>query len=214
MASADVQSKIERALEEVGIHASVLVNEQTVALAGEVDTEEARLAAEDVVRGLAPSYQLDNGLDVQDTLPVDVEGFQTEERSANNLSSSREALDSGDSQLEPSFMDQPVATASEDVVDDQDESYFAPTDPVLEPGGRDNGDVVGGFSGTALETPAAERSASDGQIGDEALEEAVRRMLPKSKLGAAMLAKLKVYAGPSHPHQAQSPEPTELASAG
>jgi large subunit ribosomal protein L13 len=46
------------------------------------------------------------------------------------------------------------------------------------------------------------------------LEEAVRRMLPKSKLGAAMLAKLKTYAGPNHPHQAQQPEPTELASAG
>ena len=41
--------------------------------------------------------------------------------------------------------------------------------------------------------------------------EAVRRMLPKSKLGRAMLAKLKVYAGPNHPHTAQQPEPTELA---
>ena len=43
------------------------------------------------------------------------------------------------------------------------------------------------------------------------LTEAVRRMLPKSKLGRAMLAKLKVYAGPDHPHTAQQPEPTELA---
>ncbi len=43
------------------------------------------------------------------------------------------------------------------------------------------------------------------------LQEAVRRMLPKSKLGRAMLAKLKVYAGPNHPHTAQQPEPTELA---
>jgi len=43
------------------------------------------------------------------------------------------------------------------------------------------------------------------------LQEAVRRMLPKSKLGRAMLAKLKVYTGPSHPHSAQQPEPTELA---
>lgn len=43
------------------------------------------------------------------------------------------------------------------------------------------------------------------------LTEAVRRMLPKSKLGRAMLAKLKVYAGPDHPHIAQNPEPTELA---
>ncbi len=43
------------------------------------------------------------------------------------------------------------------------------------------------------------------------LSEAVRRMLPKSKLGRVMLSKLKVYAGPSHPHTAQQPEPTELA---
>jgi large subunit ribosomal protein L13 len=44
------------------------------------------------------------------------------------------------------------------------------------------------------------------------LKEAVRRMLPKNKLGTAMLSKLKLYAGSSHPHQAQQPEPTELAS--
>ena len=43
------------------------------------------------------------------------------------------------------------------------------------------------------------------------LEEAVRRMLPKNKLAMKMLSKLKVYAGAEHPHQAQNPEPTELA---
>ncbi len=37
------------------------------------------------------------------------------------------------------------------------------------------------------------------------LENSVRRMLPKSKLGRKMLSKLKVYAGPEHPHQAQQP---------
>ena len=44
------------------------------------------------------------------------------------------------------------------------------------------------------------------------LEEAVRRMLPKNKLGMAMLKKLKVYAGTDHPHAAQQPQPTDLAS--
>ena len=43
------------------------------------------------------------------------------------------------------------------------------------------------------------------------LTEAVRRMLPKNKLGRVMLSKLKVYAGTDHPHTAQQPEPTELA---
>ncbi len=35
-------------------------------------------------------------------------------------------------------------------------------------------------------------------------------MLPKNKLGRKMLGKLKVYAGPDHPHAAQSPEPLDL----
>jgi large subunit ribosomal protein L13 len=45
---------------------------------------------------------------------------------------------------------------------------------------------------------------------DRVIREAVRRMLPKTKLGKAMLRKLKVYAGPSHPHQAQGPEKLEV----
>jgi len=39
------------------------------------------------------------------------------------------------------------------------------------------------------------------------VEEAVRGMLPKTKLGRAMFHKLKVYAGDKHPHQAQRPQP-------
>jgi large subunit ribosomal protein L13 len=45
---------------------------------------------------------------------------------------------------------------------------------------------------------------------EKVVSEAVRRMLPKSKLGTYMLAKLKVYAGTEHPHQAQQPESLEI----
>ena len=45
---------------------------------------------------------------------------------------------------------------------------------------------------------------------ERVVQEAVRRMLPKSKLGKAMLTKLKVYAGATHPHQAQQPKTLEL----
>jgi large subunit ribosomal protein L13 len=41
----------------------------------------------------------------------------------------------------------------------------------------------------------------------EVVERAVFGMLPKSKLGRAMGRKLKVYAGPDHPHEAQAPQP-------
>jgi large subunit ribosomal protein L13 len=42
------------------------------------------------------------------------------------------------------------------------------------------------------------------------LEAAVRGMLPKNRLGRAIIKKLKVYAGGSHPHQAQQPKALEL----
>jgi large subunit ribosomal protein L13 len=42
------------------------------------------------------------------------------------------------------------------------------------------------------------------------IREAVRRMLPKNKLGRQMLKKLKIFAGTDHPHQAQQPELLEI----
>ena len=42
------------------------------------------------------------------------------------------------------------------------------------------------------------------------LEQAVRGMLPKNRLGRQMFKKLKVYAGPDHPHQAQQPKVLDL----
>jgi len=42
------------------------------------------------------------------------------------------------------------------------------------------------------------------------IEHAVRGMLPKNRLGRRMFKKLKVYAGPDHPHQAQRPKPLDL----
>ena len=45
---------------------------------------------------------------------------------------------------------------------------------------------------------------------EKAVEKAIKGMLPHNTLGRAMMRKLKVYAGPSHPHQAQSPEPFEI----
>jgi large subunit ribosomal protein L13 len=44
----------------------------------------------------------------------------------------------------------------------------------------------------------------------KAVEKAVKGMLPKNTLGRQMLSKLKVYAGPTHPHQAQQPVPYEI----
>jgi large subunit ribosomal protein L13 len=47
----------------------------------------------------------------------------------------------------------------------------------------------------------------------DAIRHSVKGMLPKGPLGRQMVKKLKVYAGPSHPHAAQAPKPFEVAHA-
>jgi len=48
------------------------------------------------------------------------------------------------------------------------------------------------------------------QHPERILEAAIKGMLPKNSLGRHMFMKLKVYAGPTHPHEAQKPQPLEL----
>jgi large subunit ribosomal protein L13 len=48
---------------------------------------------------------------------------------------------------------------------------------------------------------------------ENAVRKAVRGMLPKGPLGRSMIKKLKIYAGPTHPHAAQLPEPLALVGA-
>ncbi|MEA2444144.1 MAG: large subunit ribosomal protein [Thermoleophilales bacterium] len=45
---------------------------------------------------------------------------------------------------------------------------------------------------------------------EEVIRKAVKGMLPRNRLGRAQLTKLKVYAGPDHPHAAQQPQPMEI----
>ena len=47
---------------------------------------------------------------------------------------------------------------------------------------------------------------------EEVLRRAVKGMLPKNRLAAAQITKLKIYAGPEHPHAAQNPTPIEERS--
>ena len=47
----------------------------------------------------------------------------------------------------------------------------------------------------------------------QAVQDTIKGMIPKTRLGRAQLKKLKVYAGPTHPHSAQNPQPLEIAHA-
>ena len=61
----------------------------------------------------------------------------------------------------------------------------------------------GGLRSRTLEEMLARRP-------EEVIRLAVKGMLPRSRLGRAQLRKLKIYAGPEHPHAAQKPAPMEV----
>jgi large subunit ribosomal protein L13 len=61
-----------------------------------------------------------------------------------------------------------------------------------------------GYPGGLRERTLAEQLA---RRPEEVIRKAVKGMLPRNRLGAQQLRKLKIYAGTDHPHQAQRPEP-------
>jgi len=65
---------------------------------------------------------------------------------------------------------------------------------------------TGYVGGQKVETPSRVRRTHPERL----VERAVRGMLPHNRLGRAIFKKLRVYAGPDHPHEAQAPEPYEL----
>jgi large subunit ribosomal protein L13 len=66
-----------------------------------------------------------------------------------------------------------------------------------------------GYPGGLRSTPYREWMAAQ---PTEAVRKAIRGMLPKNRLGRRLLTKVKIYAGPDHPHVAQSPAPYEVKS--
>ena len=83
---------------------------------------------------------------------------------------------------------------------------------VLTAGKADRKDVVrySGYPGGLTRQSYADLLA---RRPEEAVRHSIKGMLPKGPLGRQMLRKLKVYAGPEHPHAAQHPQSLELAHA-
>ncbi len=64
-----------------------------------------------------------------------------------------------------------------------------------------------GYPGGIRSRTLAEQLAA---APEEVIRKAVRGMLPKNRLGRKQLTKLKIYAGPEHPHEAQNPQPLRI----
>ena len=110
--------------------------------------------------------------------------------------------------VEPSLVDQeilsdPIAASGgpNDLIDpvaDGDEVYVPPTDPVIAADARGNVEVLGGFSETSTDGLSPVPSASDGRLGDEAIEDAVRAALRRDAATTSLEIEVLVRDGVAH----------------
>lgn len=186
MDEASLIERIEQQIaERAGLDVAVELSGTTVTLSGRVDTAEARQAAHDVVKSVLPEAEIDDNLEIEETMPLDVRDFDLDEPGGELPASLAEMR--SQSAVEPDFSEQPLVTSTVEMageasttLDEPDESetvFFAPTDPVIMTSEQNQIEVLGGFAPTAGVDILVESSALDDQPGDEALAEAIRREL-------------------------------------
>ena len=197
-----VLQEIEQRLEAAGLHIAVEEDGDRLVLSGEVDSAADSQAAEDIVGELAPNRTIDNGLEIVAELPTPAGGWTSDDPNvvADLPDDVREIREEG-GDVDPDLTDQPLLTdpiaapgpsgSYEDEVGEGDETYFPPTDPVTTVDRHGQTQVLGGFSAGADQDIVVPRSAEDGRIGDEAINDAVRQELRRDA-STAGLAGLRV----------------------
>lgn len=179
---------------------SVAVQEQDgrLRLSGRINSEEARDTAGEIAARMAGGRGIDNDLNVDWSLADDVASLGPDPR-ANDPIESLNALDeNGD--LAPDFTDEPLDTDVIDVVQEGDNVYFPPTDPVIDIGRSGHAEVLGGFEPTSDTTDEVDPSAEDGLPGDEALAAAIARELHEDAATTDLRIDVVVRNGIAHLH--------------
>jgi osmotically-inducible protein OsmY len=200
--------RIEQALEQAGFFVAVEEQGQIIRLNGRVASPEARVAAADIVVGIAPGRRIDNDLEVEELAPETVTEFNSDDPTAGDLPDSLAEVRAEGSEFEPDFTDQELATsvvdmggeASADInlSPEGEADFFPPTDPVITVADRWDAEVVGGFAPTSMDSVDVEPSALDNQPGDEALADAVRRELREDALTTDLQVRVLLRRGVVH----------------
>lgn len=192
MAEDTLAAQIQRRLREsVSDDITVGEGKDSLYLSGRVPSQAERQLAEVLAREMAPDLGVENDLVVERLLPkdrieVDSPDLGEAELFAEDDDESAGDVDDEGNPLEPDFTDQPLETygdpddeagIEDDLPDEDETTFFAPTDPVIRTNAEGNIDVENGFAPTASDELQVDRSAEDNIPGDEALADAVRLAL-------------------------------------
>jgi len=184
----------------------VEASDGALVVSGVVPTEEARQAVLDIIATAAPDARVDDQIDVESILPPDIDRFASAEASTEPPRSRREIREEGE-ELDPDFTDQrvlrdplaasgPSSGEEEDEVESGDAVYSPPDDPVLTTDPHGQPRVLGGFG--EEDEITVERSALDGQRGDEAIADAIRQELNEDAATADLVIMVAVRNGIAH----------------
>jgi osmotically-inducible protein OsmY len=178
-------AEIERRLEEEEIHVLVEEDGGTLVLTGLVSSDEEKQLVIETAEAVAPGHPIEDNLVLAGTMPstlTDDELTVAPEDAGAIPGASADlrevgAIEPGDFQSQetidyPDHARGPSTSLYEDEVSEGDGVYVPPTDPV-----GTNREVIGGFSSSSMDSVGVQRSALDGEPGDEALMDAIRREL-------------------------------------
>ncbi|MCC6627409.1 MAG: BON domain-containing protein [Chloroflexi bacterium] len=200
-----LSQRIVQVLAEVGLPIVVEDDGATLRLVGRVDTLEARTAAADVARAVAPGRHLANDLEVDEVWPETAPAAGAWPAAIDLPNTVQEVRTN--SELEPDFTDQVLETSPVTMADaagatidprqDGEAVFFPPTDPVVTIGDDGQVEVLGGFAPTAMDGVDAlvPPSALDGQLGDEAIADGVRLALRRDALTTDLAIDVAVREG-------------------
>jgi osmotically-inducible protein OsmY len=187
-------TRIERALEQADLHLAVEEGRDRITISGLVDSPEAREAVLEIAGPLTGSKAID--LDVEISLTLPREGADIAIPPAGNLADTIVEIDDANRQLAPDLAEMsPGSTDALSVIEDGEEPYFPPTDPVIAPSSSERLEVLGGWTATAADDVEVAPSAGDDRPGDDALADAIRRELREDAATTALELRVTVRGG-------------------
>jgi osmotically-inducible protein OsmY len=197
VANQTLTARIEQALEqEADLHLAVQESAGRITISGMVDSDEARDTALEIAARLAPNRTIEPDIDVTVTLVVEEGAVSLPP--AGNLADTIVEVNDANRELVADFSGDPGSTDERTVIQDGEEPYFPPTDPVVASDASGNLEVIGGWTGTSTSEVEVAASAIDGQPGDEALRDAVRRELRQDAATTMLDLRVTVRDGVVH----------------
>ena len=202
MTTTPLAAEVERRLHEgAELHISVEEDAGRLVLTGIIADETERATALELVAEVAPGVEVDDNLELDEALPEGIVGTlgdlvapAVDERDASlEELAEAETLEPGDFTTQETLEFGDAAAGPTSAFDDEasegDEVFVPPVDPV----GTDR-EVIGGLQSSAVDEIDVERSA-DGQLGDEAIRDAVLRELREDAVTTELAIDVEVTRG-------------------